>query len=248
MRSQLELVEEEGFHGFSGPGGRSAQVVTRPLSGGILGGKRGVVGEESDTGDGGEKGLQGGEKGVRGEGGLDAHWPRCNRTMDGTSQHRPAHQTKSEKILRYSGYSLRQSDDGTTNGTTLWLGGQILSAYLPTLRARAGKAIELGSGIGLSACGVSLLQPPLPSDTFPDSLSLHLAGTSWQPTSPTSSTQSSVRTSAIIFTSWAGPCASENLTGLPSPCTGPGTTRNQSHPLLFPGIRPPRVSSDPLST
>ena len=89
------------------------------------------------------------------KGGLDAHWPRCNRTMDGTGQHRPAHHTKSEKTLRYSGYSLRQSDDGVTNGTTLWLGGQILSAYLPTLKTRPGKAIELGSGIGLSACDIS---------------------------------------------------------------------------------------------
>jgi len=95
------------------------------------------------------------EEGGAGEGGLDAHSPRCNRTMDGTSQHRPAHQTKSEKILKYSGYSLRQSDDGVTNGTTLWLGGQILSAYLPTLKIRPGKAIELGSGVGLSACDIS---------------------------------------------------------------------------------------------
>ena len=95
--------------------------------------------------------------GGAGEVGLDARWPRCNRTMDGTNQHRPAHQTKSEKILKYSGYSLRQSDDGATNGTTLWLGGQILSAYLPTLKTRPGKAIELGSGIGLSACGLSSL-------------------------------------------------------------------------------------------
>ncbi|KAF9652829.1 hypothetical protein BDM02DRAFT_3160237 [Thelephora ganbajun] len=77
--------------------------------------------------------------------------------MDRTSQHRPAHQTKSEKILKYSGYSLRQSDDGVTNGTTLWLGGQILSAYLPTLKTRPGKAIELGSGIGLSALTLASL-------------------------------------------------------------------------------------------
>ncbi|KAF9792721.1 hypothetical protein BJ322DRAFT_996726 [Thelephora terrestris] len=77
--------------------------------------------------------------------------------MDGTGQHRPAHETKSEKILKYSGYSLRQSDDGTTNGTTLWLGGQILSAYLPTLKTRPGKAIELGAGIGLSALTLASL-------------------------------------------------------------------------------------------
>ena len=102
----------------------------------------------------GEVGGEGEEGGGAGEGGLDAHWPRCNRTMDGPSLHRPAHLTKSEKVLTYSGYSLRQSDDGATNGTTLWLGGQILSAYLPTLKTRPGKAIELGSGIGLSACDI----------------------------------------------------------------------------------------------
>ena len=108
-----------------------------------------------------EDGEEREEGGGAGEGGLDAHWPRCNRTMDGTSHHRPGHQTKSEKVLKYSGYSLRQSDDGATNGTTLWLGGQIMSAYLPTMKkTRPGKAIELGSGIGLSAYGVSSLFSP----------------------------------------------------------------------------------------
>ena len=101
--------------------------------------------------------------------------------MDGTSEHRPAHQTKSEKNLKYSGYSLRQSDDGATNGTTLWLGGQILSTYLPTLKLKRqpGKAIELGSGIGLSACEVSTPSASVRSpDALADSLSLHSAGMS----------------------------------------------------------------------
>jgi hypothetical protein len=136
--------------------------VTRPLLSGVPGeGIAGLsTGGAATATEQKEESEEREEGGGAGEGGLDAHWPRCNRTMDGTSQHRPAHQTKSEKVLKYSGYSLCQSDDGTTNGTTLWLGGQILSAYLPTLKTRPGKAIELGSGIGLSACDtLDRLQP-----------------------------------------------------------------------------------------
>ncbi|KZT11232.1 uncharacterized protein LAESUDRAFT_642221, partial [Laetiporus sulphureus 93-53] len=50
-------------------------------------------------------------------------------------------------------------DDGSTNGTALWLGAQCLSMYLldilrakPRADGQRRRAIELGSGIGLSAC------------------------------------------------------------------------------------------------
>ena len=171
--------------------------------------------------------------------------------MDGTAQHRPAHQTKSEKILTYSGYSLHQSDDGATNGTTLWLGGQILSAYLPTLKLkrRPGKAIELGSGIGLSACDVSTPSASLCSaDALSDSLSLHLAGMSWQQTCQTSLTRSSVKILTITSTLSLARYRLENLTGWWDLTSGPGPTRNPCLRLLSPRTHPLGIPSDRLSS
>ncbi|KIK98850.1 hypothetical protein PAXRUDRAFT_823400 [Paxillus rubicundulus Ve08.2h10] len=78
----------------------------------------------------------------------------------------PAHHTKHLPTLTYTcnghTFHLGQSDDGISNGTALWLGGQVLSAYTvdelkgSRVRARAGeqrrpRAVELGSGIGLTA-------------------------------------------------------------------------------------------------
>lgn len=70
---------------------------------------------------------------------------------------------------------LAQADTaGTTTGTTLWLGAQVLSAYLLWLfpisdasTTRRGKAIELGSGIGLTslclaAAGFDTISTDLP--------------------------------------------------------------------------------------
>lgn len=76
----------------------------------------------------------------------------------------PASETKHIQQLSYEfqgrTWILRQRDDhGLTNGTTLWLGGQILAYYLLFVldnkqKKKDGqrpKAIELGSGIGLTA-------------------------------------------------------------------------------------------------
>ena len=80
---------------------------------------------------------------------------------------RPAHETKHVPLLdhpfRDRVFHLTQLDNGATNGTGLWLGAQCLSLFLsdalksknsPTALAGAcrPRAIELGSGIGLSAC------------------------------------------------------------------------------------------------
>lgn len=81
---------------------------------------------------------------------------------------RPAHETKHLPLLvypfRHHVFHLAQRDDGATNGTGLWLGAQCLSLYLSdALKSRPSsssaasgspppRAIELGSGIGLSAC------------------------------------------------------------------------------------------------
>lgn len=70
----------------------------------------------------------------------------------------PAHQTKhlpslAHPILGHT-FHLTQSDDGHSNGTALWLGAQILSLYLPKLpvpKQRRPRAVELGSGVGLTA-------------------------------------------------------------------------------------------------
>jgi hypothetical protein len=74
----------------------------------------------------------------------------------------PAHHTKHLKMLEYPIgrdliVNLSQLDDETTNGTTLWLAAQCLSLFLanshkkPRHSIARPKAVELGSGIGLTA-------------------------------------------------------------------------------------------------
>ncbi|KAL4068029.1 hypothetical protein V8B97DRAFT_1915192 [Scleroderma yunnanense] len=80
----------------------------------------------------------------------------------------PAHQTKHLPTLTYPfngcTFHFAQSSDGISNGTALWLGAQVLSAYaaseLNAIRLsnqRRPKAVELGSGIGLTALALSTL-------------------------------------------------------------------------------------------
>ena len=62
--------------------------------------------------------------------------------------------------------------NGVSNGTNLWLGGQALALFLahnlPALQhvshdpTRPLRVIELGSGIGLTACVFHLRPPPFP--------------------------------------------------------------------------------------
>lgn len=99
--------------------------------------------------------------------------PRCLvaiPVLPPTMALRPAHETKHIPLLQYPFrahlFHLTQLDNGATNGTGLWLGAQCLSLYLSDLlrnksaspsglstgAQRPNKAIELGSGIGLSAC------------------------------------------------------------------------------------------------
>ena len=81
----------------------------------------------------------------------------------------PASETKHIKQLEYTfggqNFSLYQRDEhGQSNGTTLWLGGQVLCYYMASIlekstestnvtngAARRRRVIELGSGIGLTA-------------------------------------------------------------------------------------------------
>jgi protein N-lysine methyltransferase METTL21D len=79
-----------------------------------------------------------------------------------SAQPAPAHLTKHIPVLEYSINSsvflLSQLSDGVSNGTALWLGGQCLAMYLaqmhnkfkPSNLQRPPRAIELGSGIGLT--------------------------------------------------------------------------------------------------
>ncbi|KAL0570819.1 hypothetical protein V5O48_011134 [Marasmius crinis-equi] len=73
----------------------------------------------------------------------------------------PAYQLKALKVLDYpiSNFSLhlRQSDDGQDNGSCLWIGSQVLSAYVSHCVKPATTAIELGSGIGLTSLVLSTL-------------------------------------------------------------------------------------------
>ncbi|QRW14648.1 methyltransferase domain protein [Ceratobasidium sp. AG-Ba] len=70
----------------------------------------------------------------------------------------PAHHTKHLPILalpfRAHTFTLAQADDGVSNGTALWLPGQVLSALiasLPAPKSARPRALELGSGIGFTA-------------------------------------------------------------------------------------------------
>ncbi|KIY68598.1 hypothetical protein CYLTODRAFT_320136, partial [Cylindrobasidium torrendii FP15055 ss-10] len=63
----------------------------------------------------------------------------------------PSQYTKHLPTLQCGQFNLKQSDDGRSNGTALWLGAQVLTAYLTAANLPPGRAIELGSGIGLTA-------------------------------------------------------------------------------------------------
>lgn len=76
----------------------------------------------------------------------------------------PAHRTKHIPVLTYpfasSTFHLAQLDNGVSNGTALWLGAQCLSLYLAQVHSKhkpsqsviPPRVVELGSGIGLTAC------------------------------------------------------------------------------------------------
>ncbi|TCD60575.1 hypothetical protein EIP91_009847 [Steccherinum ochraceum] len=81
----------------------------------------------------------------------------------------PAHHTKHVPLLQYpfrnASFHISQLDNGHTNGSALWLGAQCLSLYLADLYATKSKsllsdgckprAIELGSGVGLTALALA---------------------------------------------------------------------------------------------
>ncbi|KIM80751.1 hypothetical protein PILCRDRAFT_822017 [Piloderma croceum F 1598] len=80
----------------------------------------------------------------------------------------PAHHTKHLNSLAYPigldlTVNLLQVDDGKTNGTGLWLGAQCLSLFLANSHKRPSpsigrpKAVELGSGVGLTALTLAAL-------------------------------------------------------------------------------------------
>ncbi|KAF8758529.1 Lysine methyltransferase [Rhizoctonia solani] len=92
----------------------------------------------------------------------------------------PAHTTKHLPFLhipfREHVFVLAQADDGVSNGTTLWLGGQLLAAYiasLPIPPKSTARVIELGSGIGFTALVLaSLGYHVLATDGHPSVLAL----------------------------------------------------------------------------
>ncbi|KAI0705816.1 hypothetical protein BC835DRAFT_1409881 [Cytidiella melzeri] len=97
-------------------------------------------------------------------------------------QNLPAHETKHLARLVYtfrnSTFHLSQRNDGSTNGTALWMGGQVLSAWLaehygkkPWLQKGANRRprlIELGSGIGLTALAMCSLGWDVLATDLPD--------------------------------------------------------------------------------
>ncbi|CCM02345.1 uncharacterized protein FIBRA_04440 [Fibroporia radiculosa] len=97
----------------------------------------------------------------------------------------PAHCSKHRPLLRHPFrrllFHLAQRDDGASNGTALWLGAQCLSLYLadnvsPPRRTARPRAIELGSGIGLSALALSAMGWDVVATDLPEVISSVLAG------------------------------------------------------------------------
>ncbi|CAE6503562.1 unnamed protein product [Rhizoctonia solani] len=91
----------------------------------------------------------------------------------------PAQNTKHLPFLHISFrehvFVLAQADDGASNGTALWLSGQVLAAYIASLPPLSGGArvIELGSGIGFTALVLaSLGYHVIATDAHPSVLSL----------------------------------------------------------------------------
>ncbi|KAI0797884.1 hypothetical protein C8Q75DRAFT_739968 [Abortiporus biennis] len=89
----------------------------------------------------------------------------------------PAHYTKHLSQLQYpfrqSTFYLTQLDNGQTNGSALWLGAQCLSCYLADVLAKKSftsrpKAIELGSGIGLTSLVMATLGWDVLATDLPD--------------------------------------------------------------------------------
>lgn len=97
---------------------------------------------------------------------------QTNPTFNMTSSV-PAHLTKHIPRLQHPfnnlSFALAQRADGVSNGTALWLSGQCLSIYLADTHAkfasaqRPPRALELGSGIGLTACVTDLYGFPVRS-------------------------------------------------------------------------------------
>ncbi|KAI0748253.1 hypothetical protein C8Q80DRAFT_1170895 [Daedaleopsis nitida] len=103
----------------------------------------------------------------------------------------PAHETKHIPLLVYpfgpAHFHLAQRDNGVTNGTGLWLGAQCLSLYLaeslknksqsPGTSAGGNRprAIELGSGIGLSALVLASMGWDVIATDLQDTISAVLA-------------------------------------------------------------------------
>ncbi|KAI0780801.1 hypothetical protein BD413DRAFT_600328 [Trametes elegans] len=107
---------------------------------------------------------------------------------------RPAHETKHIPMLDYPfrdhRFHLAQLDNGATNGSALWLGAQCLSLFLadslknkphpsspgsPAAQVRP-RAIELGSGIGLSALALASMGWDVIATDLQDVVSAVLSG------------------------------------------------------------------------
>ncbi|KAI0375025.1 hypothetical protein BV20DRAFT_1010906 [Pilatotrama ljubarskyi] len=106
---------------------------------------------------------------------------------------RPAHETKHIPLLAYPfrthRFHLAQLDNGATNGSALWLGAQCLSLFLsdnlknkpPSSTGLASdgnrpRAVELGSGIGLSALALASMGWDVIATDLHDVVSTVLSG------------------------------------------------------------------------
>ncbi|KAH9934621.1 uncharacterized protein B0H18DRAFT_869423 [Fomitopsis serialis] len=166
----------------------------------------------------------------------------------------PAHSTKHIALLRYPFHGhlfyLAQRDNGLTNGTALWLGAQCLSLFLAdALRRQAPpgrrlRAIELGSGIGLSALALCSMGWDVLATDLPDVISAVLSSNVARNTSQLPVGSGTVQVRALDWTVPPDQWVWDNATfiGLPE---GP----EADHPDLVETLRPPFdliISSDTL--
>jgi len=166
----------------------------------------------------------------------------------------PAHSTKHIALLRYPFHGclfhLAQRDNGLTNGTALWLGAQCLSLYLAdALRRKASpgrrlRALELGSGIGLSALALCSMGWDVLATDLPDVISAVLSSNVARNTSQLPAGSGTIQVRALDWTVPPDQWVWNNATfiGLPG---GPET----DHPDFVETLGPPFdliISSDTL--
>ncbi|PFH50658.1 hypothetical protein AMATHDRAFT_144554 [Amanita thiersii Skay4041] len=161
---------------------------------------------------------------------------------------RPAHHTKHLPILLHpfksSSFSISQRADGISNGTALWLGAQCLSLYLayiikPNHSTSRPRAIELGSGTGLTALALNSLGWDVLATDLPHVIATVLSDNINNNTNRLPFTSGRIQIRELDWTvypdkwSWSN---GHSITSIPTPCTSlhPLSPQTPANELLAP--------------